>query len=261
MERQTTSSADEGLTPIPTVNPVPMAALVPSAVLFPLQLLTGWTCVNPNETVAISHCGLVTKVLDEPGCYPIVMAGKEERRVSTKETAVHIDSQKIVDATGTPVMVSAIINYKVVEPLKAIFSVQNYRNNVLLNAQAVLKHVVGTHTYQELRTGAEKINRDLLAALRPTMVRSGVQVLEMKLNEMNYAPEVAAAMLKRQQAAALVEARQLIVEGAVRIAEDAIKKLEANKVVTISDADKVKIVTNLLTVTCSDAETTPTVSV
>lgn len=83
----------------------------------------------------------------------------------------------------------------------------------------------------------------------------------MRLNELNYAPEIAGMMLKKQQAEALLEARQLIVDGAVSIAEDAIKKLEANGVVKMSSEDKVKVVTNLLTVTCSDQDTTPTLSI
>merc|ERR1711904_240687 len=94
----------------------------------------------------------------------------------------------------------------------------------------------------------------------PVMVMAGIEVSSMSLNDLSYAPEVAAAMLKRQQAKALVDARTLIVEGAVKIAQDAVTRLEEEGTVALNDDQKVKIVTNLLTVTCSDTDATPTVS-
>merc|ERR1711939_456862 len=151
-------------------------------------------------------------------------------------TAANLEAIKVVDAVGAPVMVSAIMNYQVVDPLRAMYSVDNYHENVMVNAQAVLKMVVGQYSYNELKSQTEHIN------------------------ELNYAPEIASAMLKKQQAGALIEARQLIVDGAVRIAGDAIKKITEEGTVKMTDQDKVKIITNLLTVTCSDTDTTPTVS-
>merc|ERR1712146_511816 len=97
-------------------------------------------------------------------------------------------------------------------------------------------------------------------SLQPLLVVAGIEVSSMCLNDLSYAPEVAAAMLKRQQAAALVDARALIVEGAVRIAQDAVTRLEGDGTVQLNDDQKVKIVTNLLTVTCADTDATPTVS-
>merc|ERR1712199_102664 len=138
------------------------------------------------------------------------------------------------------------------DPLKALYSVESYENNLMVNAQAVLKMVVGQYSYNELKANTEQINASLRTQMDSTIKRTGVHVISMYLNELNYAPEIASAMLKKQQAGALIEARQLIVDGAVRIAGDAIKK--------ITDQDKVKIITNLLTVTCSDTDTTPTVS-
>merc|ERR1711988_1410692 len=153
----------------------------------------------------------------------------------------------------------AILNFQVVDPLKAIFAVEHYENNVMVNAQAVLKTVVGQYSYNELKSQTQRINESLRTQMEPTVARSGVHVVSMYLNELNYAPEIASAMLKKQQAGALIEARQLIVDGAVRIASDAIKKIGAEGTVAMSDQDKVKIVTNLLTVTCSDTDT-PTVN-
>merc|ERR1711918_41205 len=96
-------------------------------------------------------------------------------------------------------------------------------------------------------------------ALAPTMERAGVQVTNITLSELNYAHEIAAAMLKKQQAGALIEARALVVDGAVRIAQDAVARLEKESALKMSDEEKTKIVTNLLTVICSDTEATPTI--
>merc|ERR1711907_264058 len=128
------------------------------------------------------------------------------------------------------------------------------------NAQAVLKQTVAQYSYDQLKTDHDEVNSRMRNTLQPLMELAGIQVSSMSLNDLSYAPEVAAAMLKRQQAKALVDARTLIVEGAVRIAQDAVTKLEQDGTVTLDDDQKVKIVTNLLTVTCADTDATPTVS-
>merc|ERR1711907_527199 len=128
-------------------------------------------------------------------------------------------------------------NYQVVDPLKALYSVESYENNLMVNAQAVLKMVVGQYSYNELKANTEQINASLRTQMDSTIKRTGVHVISMYLNELNYAPEIASAMLKKQQAGALIEA---------------IKKITEEGTVKMTDQDKVKIITNLLTVTCSD---------
>jgi len=243
------------------VERIPAVAVLGSCVFCPLQLLAGWLCVSPNEAVAITHCGKVTDLKTTPGCHAVPVCGQELRRVSVKQTARDLKEIRVVDAVGAPVIVSAILNFQVIDPLKALYAVEHYENNVMVNAQAVLKTVVGQYSYNELKSQTQRINESLRTQMEPTVARSGVHVVSMYLNELNYAPEIASAMLKKQQAGALIEARQLIVDGAVRIASDAIQKIsETAPSVKMNDQDKVKIVTNLLTVTCSDTDTTPTVS-
>lgn len=159
-----------------------------------------------------------------------------------------------------PVLVSAILNYRVVDAKKALLNVESHNHYVNTNAQAVLKQTVSVYTYDQLKSEHEEVNNRMRAALQPQLFIAGIEVSSMCLNDLSYAPEVAAAMLKKQQAKALVEARTLIVEGAVRIAQDAVTKLEAEGTVQLTDDQKVKIVTNLLTVTCSDDNAMPTVS-
>ena len=262
MDRSETMSMSGDGNPDVKVGPIPGVVYCLSAlpIMWPFQLMSGWVCLNPNEAVAITHCGEVTSLKTRPGCYPVLCAGSEHRRVSTKQTAANLEAIKVVDAVGAPVMVSAIMNYQVVDPLRAMYSVDNYHENVMVNAQAVLKMVVGQYSYNELKSQTERINESLRTQMEPTVTRSGVHIISMYLNELNYAPEIASAMLKKQQAGALIEARQLIVDGAVRIANDAVTKIQETGTIQMNDQDKVKIVTNLLTVTCSDTDTTPTVS-
>merc|ERR1712178_239638 len=113
------------------------------------------------------------------------------------------------------------------------------------NAQAVLKQTVAVYTYDQLKADHDEVNERMRASLQVLMTHAGIQVGSMCLNDLSYAPEVAAAMLKRQQAAALVDARTLIVDGAVKIAQDAITKLEAEGSLELDYEQKARIVTNL----------------
>jgi regulator of protease activity HflC (stomatin/prohibitin superfamily) len=246
------------------VQSVPCFAKV--GTLFPLL---GWAstvaCVQPNTHIAITHCGKLTGVLTTPGIHCVWGCG-DRKSVSVMQQVSevpkgHGGNLKVVDRAGSPLIVSAILNFRVVDAKKALFAVDNFNDYVQKNASAILKHVVATHTYDELKTDVDRVNRNMLAEIAPIMSKAGIQVASMVLNEMNYATEIASAMLKKQQAGALIEARELIVEGAVKIAQDAIRKLEEGGTVTMQPADKVKIVTNLLTVTCGDREAQPTVQV
>merc|ERR1711998_822875 len=150
--------------------------------------------------------------------------------------------------------VPAILNYRVVDAKKALLHIENRDKFVNTNAQAVLKQTVSQYSYDNLKADHDEVNERMRCTLQPLMVQAGIDIMSMSLNDLSYAPEVAAAMLKRQQAMALVDARTLIVEGAVRIAQDVVTKLEQDGTVTLDEDQKVKIVTNLLTVTCADTD-------
>lgn len=171
-----------------------------------------------------------------------------------------LPTSKIADAVGNPVMISAILNYHVKDAKRALLHVENRQKYVNTNAQAVLKQTVSMYSYDQLKGEHAEVNERMRAELQPLLEIAGIEVTSMSLNDLSYAPEVAAAMLKRQQAKALVDARTLIVEGAVKIAQDAVTRLEEEGTVQLNDDQKVKVVTNLLTVTCSDTDATPTVS-
>jgi len=243
------------------VQPVPLASIVGTVLCGPLNLLMccGMYTVEAKTSSAVLHLGQLTEMQDEPGLHCGYPFGRQIRTVSTKTCTMELPTSKVADGVGNPVMISAILNYRVVNAKKAILNVENRSQYVNTNAQAVLKQIVAQYSYDQLKADHDEVNERMRLELQPLLNVAGIEVTSMKLNDLSYAPEVAAAMLKRQQARALIDARTLIVEGSVRIAQDAVTKLELEGTVQMSDQEKTKIVTNLLTVTCSDSDATPTV--
>jgi len=244
------------------IGEVPMAAIAMSVMCLPLLPFTGcgFYTVDAKSEAAILHMGVLTEMQGKSGLHCAIPCGMAIERISVKQCTVDLPSSKIVDGIGNPVQVSAILNYRVVDSKKALLNVQNYKHYVQTNAQGVLKQIVSMYSYEQLKTEAEEVNARMRATLLPLVAVAGIEVSTMRLNDLSYAPEIASAMLKRQQARALVDARTLIVEGAVKISQDAIAQLTADHTMELTDEQKVKIVTNLLTVTCSDTDATPTVA-
>jgi len=244
------------------IEPVPFSTMALSVLLAPFTPLCccGLYTVEAKTEVAVLHMGQLTEMQADPGLHCAWPVGQKRMEVSTKQQTMELPTSKIADATGNPVMVSAILNYRVVDAKKALLHVENRSKYVNTNAQAVLKQIVSQYSYEQLKGEHDEVNERMRVMLQPLMVVAGVSISSFCLNDLSYAPEVAAAMLKRQQARALVDARTLIVEGAVKIAQDAVTRLEEEGTVGLNDDQKVKIVTNLLTVTCSDTDATPTVS-
>jgi len=223
------------------------------------------TCCYQLETrseAAIFHLGVLTGLEKEPGCHFVMPFGMEVKKVGTKQRTMDLPNQKVADGKGNPVMVSAILNYRIVDARRAILNVDSADQYLRVNAQAILKHVVSDYTYDELKEDTDMINGKMQQEMQPLVNVAGILVEKMALNDLSYAPEVASAMLKKQQASALIEARTLIVEGAVQIAKDAVTMLEkdGDQALQMSNEQKVHLVTNLLTVTCSETDTTPTLS-
>lgn len=243
---------------------IEMASMNPLActlgmLVCPLTFLGSFYTLAPREEAIITSFGTLVGHETEPGCHWHNCVGRDMRRIFTTRISVDVPTTKITDSHGNPLMVSAVLNYRFTDARAALLNVQNPSNYVNQQAQAVLKMVVSRFSYDELKTEAEAVTRDMVNALQPRVVTAGATIESVSLNELNYAPEIAAAMLKKQQARALIDARQLIVKGAVDIASTAVAMLEA-KGLTMSPSDRVKIVTNILTVTCSETDATPTLT-
>jgi regulator of protease activity HflC (stomatin/prohibitin superfamily) len=245
------------------IREVPLASRIGSYFPGPcciLNLLSGWVEVQPMEVVAVLHLSTLTQIIDTPGCFKVPCFGKSERRINVARQTSELHNTKVVDTKGNPILISALINYRVCDARLAMFNVSNVTKYVDTNGTGVLKSVAGQHSYDNLKQNGDAINLELAKTLQPLVDCAGVEILSMVINELNYAPEIANSMLKTQAATALVEARHIIVHGAVSISLDAIAQLNQAGGIVMSDADKVRIVTNLLTVTCADSSVTPTVS-
>jgi regulator of protease activity HflC (stomatin/prohibitin superfamily) len=209
----------------------------------------------------------------DAGCHCINWL-TDVRLVSKKLTQYNLPTAKMVDKNGNPLLVSGVFVYAVENAQRAVLNVENYELFVRELAATTLKQVVSRFPYESpvvdeakggrhdvsLKTEAKEISKELVTVLQEKVNRAGVRVHSFEFNELSYAPEIAAQMLKRQQAVALVEARQKIVEGAVDIAVDAIDRL-ARKGVTVTDKTREHLVLNMLTVMVSDREAQPTISV
>jgi len=207
----------------------------------------------------VLHFGQVTSIHQDPGCYYSNCCGRELRYISKTQRGYDLTKQKILDRNGNPLSVSAVITYRFDDPGSALLRVQNANDYVINQAAASLKNVVGKFTYDELKVEASHIGDEMIKVLQPKVHVAGAVISSVTLNELQYAPEIPGAMLKKQQAAALVEARHLIVQGACEICDNALKTFES-KGILLSHEEKVKIITNLLTVTTSDRDTTPTLA-
>jgi len=222
--------------------------------------LCGMYTVGPRETILTLHNGRLTGIESQPGCHWAAACCRSMRAVTTQDIVWNMPLLKMLDIKGVPIQVSAILVYRVVDAKKAALDIDDYNSFVRSLSTAALKQVVQRYTYDELKVEARAISEQIVAELQTRVVVAGAQVDSMTLNELNYAPEIASAMLKKQQAGALIEARELISEGAVQISLDAVQKLEAGGRIQLTNEDKVKVVTNLLTICCGEENAKPVIT-
>jgi len=236
---------------------------------FPMTLLCSWFSVQEQEEVVLLNFGKYGGTITTPGCHFANCFGRDMRRVSKKNVSLHLPTTKVVDRNGNPLLISGIVVYRFVNTKKCTLDVQDSPNFVSNQAQAVMKQIVSQYPYEILgdeehgaclKTEAAEIGVKFVKLLQTKVKIAGAKIITFQFNEMSYAPEIAQGMLKRQQAMATVAARRTIVEGVVDIAYGAITKLES-KGIKMTESDKTKIATNLLTVMCAEHDVQPTISV
>ncbi len=190
------------------------------------------------------------------------------KRVSLKEITLTNDKQKINDQLGNPVIIGTVVIWHVTDPAKAVFNVDNYVEFLSTQCDAALRNIVREYPYDESEEGDEKslrgssleVAQRLKDEIQCRVEIAGIEVTEARITHLAYAPEIAAAMLQRQQASAIIAARKLIVDGAVGMVEMALERLEGDKVVDMDDERKAQMVSNLLVVLCGNNDAQPIVN-
>ena len=233
--------------------------------LWLLCLCCNCNTVQEREEAVVLVWGRYVGTIKQPGLYCINPCGVSLTKVSTKKSTVDLPTSKILDLNGNPVMVSAIITYNVTDSKKAALDVTGAEQYVKTQGLAVMKNIVSSFPYEShdggssLRADAAAVSAKMTRALQEVSDVAGVKIISFELTDLSYAPEIAASMLMRQQAQAVVAARTTIVQGAVGITESAISNLEA-KGFKFTQEEKNKLVSNLLVTLCAEQKAQPVIS-
>lgn len=193
---------------------------------------------------------------------------QRDRKVSLKVTTLNNDKQKINDQMGNPIIIGIVVIWKVINPTKAVFNVDNYKEFLSIQCDSALRNIVRLYPYdtygddneKTLRGSSQEIAVKLRDEIQSKVEIAGIEVSEARITQLSYAPEIAAAMLQRQQASAVIDARQMIVEGAVGMVELALAKLSANNIVNLDDERKAAMVSNLMVVLCGNRDVQPVIN-
>jgi regulator of protease activity HflC (stomatin/prohibitin superfamily) len=236
--------------------------------LVAIVALVGLTVVNPNESVLFTFFGTYAGTIRENGFY-WVNPFYVKRSLSLRARNFESDRMKVNDKLGNPIMISTILVWRVRDTFKALFEVNAYENFVKIQCDAAVRKLAGSYPYDNfdddmaeitLRSGLAEVNDALEHEVSERLQFAGIEVLEARIGYLAYAEEIAQAMLKRQQASAIVAARLKIVEGAVGMVEHALDQLSAKKVVELDDERRAAMVSNLMVVLCSDKDASPVVN-
>lgn len=239
-----------------------------SMVLFVVFLIgaSSLTVVNPGETKVLQFFGRYIGTIRQTGLL-LTVPMSSKKTVSVKVRNFETHELKVNDADGNPVNIAAIVVWQVTDTARSVFAVENYGAFVAVQAESALRHVATSHPYdngapgvETLRGSTDLVARELAQEVAERVAIAGIEVVEARISSLAYAPEIAQAMLQRQQAAAVISAREKIVEGAVGMVHNALQKLEDEKIVTLTDEHKATMVSNLLVVLCSDSRATPVVN-
>lgn len=237
-----------------------------AVLLIAIGCLFGLTVVNPNEARVIQLFGVYKGSIKHQGFWwvnPLTRRRKVSLRVRNFESS----KLKVNDQDGNPIEIAAIVVWRVVETAEAVFQVDDYEHFVHVQTESAVRILATTYPYDahvegqmSLRISALEISHRLRQEIQERLAQAGVEVIEARISHLAYAQEIASAMLRRQQASAIIAARQKIVEGAVGMVEMALDLLSAKQVVQLDEERKATMVSNLLVVLCSDRDAQPVVN-
>ncbi|MBC7958461.1 MAG: SPFH domain-containing protein [Vallitaleaceae bacterium] len=283
-----------------SINEIPVAfgvflLIVDSLLLFVVApiMCAGLKVINPNEALVLTLFGKYYGTIATEGFYyvnpfctgnnpasrthptvhvqvvtPTTTTLPVSKKISLKAMTLNNEKQKVNDEDGNPIEIGVIVIWQIVNAAKAVFNVDNYLTFVSTQCDSAIRHVARCYPYDVSSQGDEKSLRGssveiaevLKNELQSRTEIAGIEILEAKISHLAYAPEIAAAMLQRQQASAVIAARQKIVEGAVGMVEMALNKLSEKQIVVLDDERRAQMVTNLLVVLCANKEAQPIVN-
>jgi hypothetical protein len=227
---------------------------------------TALEIVAPGRTAVVQFFGHYVGTVTRPGFW-WVLPLTVRRRVSIRVRNFETDHLKVNDNDGNPVEIAAIVVWQVADTAKSTYAVDNYRDFVCVQAESALRHVATSHPYDDATENGTSLrgSTDLVAAALAREVAArvsiaGVEIVEVRISHLAYAPEIAQAMLRRQQANAVVAARSRIVEGAVGMVELALSRLTEHDVIDLDEERKASMVSNLMVVLCGEQPPSPVVN-
>ena len=229
----------------------------------------GFYMLQPNEAGVLTLFGDYLGT-DRKAGLRWTLPWNMRRKVSVRARNHNVDQLKVNDKRGNPVEIAAVVVWRVEDTAQALFDVEDFEHFVKVQSESALRHIATRYDYDEgadhdpnevtLRGGADVVAEALRSELATRVELAGVKVMEAKLTHLAYAPEIAGAMLRRQQAEAVITARAMIVRGAVEMVEMALKKLSENNVVELDDERRAAMVSNLMVVLCSERDTQPVIN-
>ena len=229
-------------------------------------MLAGLTVVNPNEASVVTLFGVYKGSIKRAGLWwvnPLTTRRKLSLRVRNFEST----KLKVNERDGNPIEIAAVVVWRIVETFEAVFNVDDYENFVHVQSEAAVRNLATTYPYDShddarasLRLGGGEVSDRMRHEIQDRLSKAGIEVIESRISHLAYAPEIAGAMLRRQQASAVIAARKQIVEGAVGMVEMALNELSTKNVVSLDEERKAAMVSNLLVVLCSEKGVEPVVN-
>lgn len=242
------------------------------ALLFILLLVAamvtsrGFFTLQPNEAAVLILFGAYRGTVRDSGFF-FTNPFNKRLKISLRARNLNGEKLKVNEKRGNPIEIAAVVVWRVRDTAQAVFDVDSYANYVTVQSESAVRHVASSYAYDDgepnevtLRGGADEVSAALTRELQERLTKAGVEVEEARLTHLAYAPEIAQAMLRRQQAEAVIAARQKIVHGAVSMVELALNELSAKRVVNLDEERKAAMVSNLLVVLCGESEAHPVIN-
>ena len=246
--------------------PRPLAlVLIGSGILLAVLIASGLCMLSPGEAKVLEFLGSYVGTIRKPGLW-LTVPFTVRKKISVKVHNFETHELKVNDADGNPINIAAIVVWQVADTAQAKYAVEDHIDFVRVQSEAALRHIAMSHPYDNqntaitLRGDTEVIAKEMADEVAARIALAGLRVVETRISSLAYASEIAQAMLQRQQAAAIIAAREKIVEGAVSMVQDALTQLEAADVVVLDDERRAAMVSNLLVVLCGDSRATPIVN-